>query len=148
MSTNATMKSNTKKYCRICYDAGFGEYTYRSHNVKEKRGNTYVVTCKTLLNTTCNTCLKKGHTSKYCRSQYTSRHTNYNNSMSKEQCSVKTIKNTNQKSPNTFASLNDDCDNDEGAVSKSSTNENKIPIKTPVVKKRWSEMTDSDDDDD
>lgn len=147
MSTKSTMKSTAKKHCKICFDAGLGEYTYSSHNVKERRGNSYVVVCKTLLNIRCNICLNKGHTTKYCRTEY--KKTDYDKNT--KPTVVVTAKKGKKQTPtnNTFASLMDD--HGECVILKSSTattenvSTHKSPV--PVVKKRWSEMFDSDDED-
>lgn len=57
--------NNIKKvpYCKVCQDAGKLESEYRSHWVKDLKGNTI---CPTLLNTECRYCYKLGHTAKFC----------------------------------------------------------------------------------
>lgn len=51
------------KFCKVCNDAKKSEAECKSHNVKDKAGNT---TCPTLLSQRCRYCDKSGHTVKFC----------------------------------------------------------------------------------
>jgi hypothetical protein len=51
------------KFCKVCNDAKKSEAECKSHNVKDKAGNT---TCPTLLSQKCRYCDKSGHTVKFC----------------------------------------------------------------------------------
>ena len=55
---------NRLPFCKVCQDSGKSEKIYTSHYVKDRSGN---VSCPTLLAQECRYCLKKGHTTKYCK---------------------------------------------------------------------------------
>jgi len=57
---------NTKKFCKICQDAGKTELEYTSHYARETPDPKSKVVCPTLLAQDCRYCFKKGHTVKYC----------------------------------------------------------------------------------
>ena len=56
------LKQSTKKFCKICSDAGKSSNEYNAHNVRENGK----VMCPILLITTCRYCKKSGHTIAYC----------------------------------------------------------------------------------
>ena len=55
-----------KPFCKVCFDAGKPESEYTSHYLKSSPGPTGKLVCPTLLNQSCLTCGKCGHTSSYC----------------------------------------------------------------------------------
>jgi hypothetical protein len=64
---SATMKTNQKKICSVCRDAGKTEKEYTSHFVRDKPGPDGKVVCPLLLSLNCRRCGNKGHTFKYCK---------------------------------------------------------------------------------
>lgn len=55
-----------KPFCKVCFDASKPESEYTSHYLKSSPGPTGKLVCPTLLNQSCLTCGKCGHTSSYC----------------------------------------------------------------------------------
>ena len=69
MSKNASSSSKScasKKYCKVCHDAGKSEAVYTSHFIRESVDPNSKVLCPTLLALECRFCFCKGHTVKYC----------------------------------------------------------------------------------
>ena len=72
MSANNKNRSSaaaaSKKFCKVCFDAGKSESMYTSHTVKsvDIRSGKLVTTCVTLLALECRYCFKTGHTVKFC----------------------------------------------------------------------------------
>ena len=64
---NTNAKSEPKKYCKVCHDAGKSESEYQSHFIRENTNPNSKVVCPTLLSLECRYCSKKGHTVKYCK---------------------------------------------------------------------------------
>jgi hypothetical protein len=62
-----TTKTEPKKYCKVCHDAGKSESEYQSHFIRENAEPNSKVVCPTLLSLECRYCSKKGHTVKYCK---------------------------------------------------------------------------------
>jgi hypothetical protein len=60
-------KTDTKKYCKVCHDAGKSETEYLSHFIRESRDPNSKIVCPTLLSLECRYCSNKGHTIKYCK---------------------------------------------------------------------------------
>jgi hypothetical protein len=60
-------KTETKKYCKVCHDAGKSEIEYLSHFIRESRDPKSKIVCPTLLSLECRYCSNKGHTIKYCK---------------------------------------------------------------------------------
>jgi hypothetical protein len=58
----------TKKFCKVCQDAGKSESEYTSHFVRDSPGPNGKVICPTLLSQKCRGCGVNGHTYKYCPS--------------------------------------------------------------------------------
>jgi hypothetical protein len=56
--------NQTKKFCKVCFDAGKTEAEYVSHYVRDNIGG--AVVCPTILNQQCNYCKNKGHTPSHC----------------------------------------------------------------------------------
>lgn len=71
-------RSKGNPFCKVCFDAGKPESEYTSHYLKSSPGPTGKLVCPTLLNQSCLTCGKCGHTSSYC-DQSKSRVTKSNN---------------------------------------------------------------------
>jgi hypothetical protein len=71
MSRNNNNKNSTKtdvkKYCKVCHDAGKSETEYLSHFIRESRDPNSKIVCPTLLSLECRYCSNKGHTIKYCK---------------------------------------------------------------------------------
>ena len=66
---NHSIKNNgTKKFCKVCFDAGKPESVYTNHFVKTKNMMTGKLdtTCVTLLALECRYCFGTGHTVKFC----------------------------------------------------------------------------------
>lgn len=59
-------QSVTKKFCKVCQDAGKSESEYTSHFVRDSPGPNGKVICPTLLSQNCRGCGINGHTYKYC----------------------------------------------------------------------------------
>ena len=57
----------SKKFCKVCFDAGKEEKEYTSHFVRSSPSKNSVVVCPLLLSLHCNYCKEKGHTIKYCK---------------------------------------------------------------------------------
>lgn len=57
----------SKKFCKVCFDAGKEENEYTSHFVRSSPTKNSVVVCPLLLSLHCNYCKEKGHTIKYCK---------------------------------------------------------------------------------
>jgi hypothetical protein len=60
-------KIDSKKYCKVCHDAGKSEIEYLSHFIRESRDPNSKIVCPTLLSLECRYCSNKGHTIKYCK---------------------------------------------------------------------------------
>ena len=58
--------SNSKPFCKVCYDAGLPVADYSDHFVKDQPGPNGKVVCPTLLAQKCLKCGVAGHTSSYC----------------------------------------------------------------------------------
>jgi len=56
----------SKKFCKVCQDAGKSESEYTSHFVRDSPGPNGKVICPTLLSQNCRGCGINGHTYKYC----------------------------------------------------------------------------------
>jgi hypothetical protein len=56
----------SKKFCKVCKDAGKSESEYTSHFTRETNDPNAKVVCPTLLSLECRFCHKNGHTVKYC----------------------------------------------------------------------------------
>jgi hypothetical protein len=58
----------SKKFCKVCFDAGKPETVYTNHTVKTMNVRTgkMETTCVTLLALECRYCFKAGHTVKFC----------------------------------------------------------------------------------
>jgi hypothetical protein len=67
INTKSEPKTNIKKYCKVCHDAGKSESEYQSHFIRENTNPNSKVVCPTLLSLECRYCSKKGHTVKYCK---------------------------------------------------------------------------------
>jgi hypothetical protein len=71
MSRNNNNKNSTKtdakKYCKVCHDAGKSETEYLSHFIRESRDPNSKIVCPTLLSLECRYCSNTGHTIKYCK---------------------------------------------------------------------------------
>lgn len=68
-SANANGRSScSKKFCKVCFDAGKPETVYTNHTVKTMNVRTgkMETTCVTLLALECRYCFKAGHTVKFC----------------------------------------------------------------------------------
>lgn len=64
----SAIRTNTKPFCKICFDAKKPESVYTNHYVRSRpdaNGKT-IVTCPTLNATECRYCFKFGHTIKFC----------------------------------------------------------------------------------
>jgi hypothetical protein len=61
-------RNPTKKFCKVCFDAGKPESVYTNHTVKtmDVRSGKLETTCVTLLALECRYCFKTGHTVKFC----------------------------------------------------------------------------------
>ena len=58
--------TNSKPFCKVCYDAGLPVADYTDHYVKDQPGPGGKVVCPTLLAQKCLKCGVAGHTSSYC----------------------------------------------------------------------------------
>jgi hypothetical protein len=58
--------TNSKPFCKVCYDAGLPVADYTDHYVKDQPGPGGKVVCPTLLAQKCLMCGVAGHTSSYC----------------------------------------------------------------------------------
>jgi len=58
--------TNSKPFCKVCYDAGLPVADYTDHYVKDQPGPCGKVVCPTLLAQKCLKCGVAGHTSSYC----------------------------------------------------------------------------------
>ena len=58
--------TNSKPFCKVCYDAGLPVADYTDHYVKDQPGPNGKVVCPTLLAQKCLKCGVAGHTSSYC----------------------------------------------------------------------------------
>jgi hypothetical protein len=67
-NNNRSAAAVSKKFCKVCFDAGKPESMYTSHTVKslDVRSGKLVTTCVTLLELECRYCFKNGHTVKFC----------------------------------------------------------------------------------
>ena len=68
-SANTNGRSScSKKFCKVCFDAGKPETVYTNHTVKTMNVRTgkLETTCVTLLALECRYCFKAGHTVKFC----------------------------------------------------------------------------------
>jgi len=64
VNQSANRSKSTKKFCKVCFDAGKTEAEYVSHYVRDSIGG--AVVCPTILNQQCNYCKKQGHTPSHC----------------------------------------------------------------------------------
>ena len=62
----AASRKSGKAFCKVCFDAGKPETEYTSHYPRSAPGPDGKLVCPTLLNQSCLTCGRKGHTSSYC----------------------------------------------------------------------------------
>lgn len=65
--TSQKASKMSKKFCKVCFDAGKEEKEYTSHFVRSSPSRNSVVVCPLLLSLHCNYCKEKGHTIKYCK---------------------------------------------------------------------------------
>jgi hypothetical protein len=118
-------RNNVKRepYCKVCHDAGKLESEYRSHWVKDLKGNTV---CPTLLNTECRYCYKLGHTAKFCQALEKNKKNKEKAERRSEYVSLeKPVKqSTTKRESNKFAALQEDSGSDS---------EIKVSIKPTIV---------------
>jgi hypothetical protein len=117
MSRNNNNKNSTKtdvkKYCKVCHDAGKSETEYLSHFIRESREPNSKIVCPTLLSLECRYCSNKGHTIKYCKileknKNMSSRQERINNYNKTEKNDVKY-----KKSSNIFDNLGSDSEEED-----------------------------------
>lgn len=65
-SKNSKISTPSRKFCKVCQDAGKSEAEYTSHYTRELPDPKSKVVCPTLLALECRYCYKAGHTVKYC----------------------------------------------------------------------------------
>jgi len=100
------------KFCKVCFDAGKDESTFKSHFVKSGLGEQCIVVCPTLLATECKYCHMVGHTVKYCNAlKYKRRMSFVRDDVVKVDVTVKVNKNKMQT--NMFDSLIESDSEDE-----------------------------------
>lgn len=63
MSRTSKSSSNSRTFCKVCFDSGKPISMHTSHNVRNDRG---IVCCPTLKSVVCSYCGIKGHGPKYC----------------------------------------------------------------------------------
>lgn len=151
MSRTSKSSSNSRTFCKVCFDSGKPISMHTSHNVRNDRG---IVCCPTLKSVVCSYCGIKGHGPKYCTRLEKDK---------KEQLRAKPMKEAKPyKEPikektvtkSTFAGLE--------MSSDSETEEDVKPVAVPVVAAtkpapwastqprvtKWSDLYDSADEDD
>ena len=116
-------RNNVKRepYCKVCHDAGKLESEYRSHWVKDLKGNTI---CLTLLNTECRYCYKLGHTAKFCQALEKNKKEKKRAERRTDYVPKDKPKDSNKPVKNAFAALQEDSDSDS---------EIKVTIKPTIV---------------
>ena len=102
------------KFCKVCFDAGKDESTFKSHFVKSGLGDQCIVVCPTLLATECKYCHRVGHTVKYCNGlKYKRRVSFVRDDIVKADVKVNVDVNKKTIQTNTFASLIESDSEDE-----------------------------------
>ena len=116
-------RNNVKRepYCKVCHDAGKLESEYRSHWVKDLKGNTV---CLTLLNTECRYCYKLGHTAKFCQALEKNKKEKKRAERRADYVPKDKPKDSKKPVKNAFAALQEDSDSEE---------EIKVTIKPTIV---------------
>ena len=116
-------RNNVKRepYCKVCHDAGKLESEYRSHWVKDLKGNTI---CLTLLNTECRYCYKLGHTAKFCQALEKNKKEKKRAERRADYVPKDKPKDSKKPVKNAFAALQEDSDSDS---------EIKVTIKPTIV---------------
>jgi hypothetical protein len=65
--SQSKIQTQSKTFCKVCFDAGKPESVYTSHFVKASKDINSAIVCPTLLAQECRYCKKSGHTVKYCK---------------------------------------------------------------------------------
>jgi hypothetical protein len=123
---------NTKKFCKICQDAGKSELEYTSHYSRETPDPKSKVVCPTLIAQDCRYCFKKGHTVKYCptikqNEKYKRRNEAFDKYNQQKISATESKGKTKETAKNIFAAL---CDDEE---SDSSDEKEEFPTITEQV---------------
>ena len=120
------------KFCKVCFDAGKDESTFKSHFVKSGLGDQCTVVCPTLLATECKYCHRVGHTVKYCNGlKYKRRVSFVRDDIVKADVKVNVDVNKKTIQTNTFASLIESDSEDEVLLTPAHTPA-PTPAPTPV----------------
>ncbi len=145
MSYRRTQRKETAKkpFCKVCKDSGKSEKEYTSHFVRQTPHPESPIICPTILNSKCNFCNGNGHLVSRCPSKK-----EFERSMKQKSKSNKNGKYfvaENKKisnSKNSFAALDSDEEDEE-------IQDFKVPENVTVrkkISKKWTEIYDSDTD--
>jgi len=149
-------KNVSKKYCKVCHDAGKSEVEYTSHYIRESSDPNSKVVCPVLLSTECQFCFNTGHTVKYCavladnkkkqeKAAKLQQREQSKNTYATKANEVKQKSEAPTKKHNAFAYLSNDSDSDNEAknapirVNKQAKIQTLAP-KAPIIEKKHEEF--------
>lgn len=140
------MNYEASMQCNVCKNRGLPESQWKSHNVRKTPHPESMVTCPTILNNKCSHCKEIGHLVSKCPVKKVEEKTAKRMMYKKRVEVLKALEPTkvvSEAPKNTFAALMDDSDSEteeyvEPVVSK----------KRDIRTMKWSEMVDSDSEED
>ena len=140
------MNYEANMQCNVCKNRGLPESQWKSHNVRKTPHPESMVTCPTILNNKCSHCKEIGHLVSKCPVKKVEEKTAKRMMYKKRVEVLKALEPTkvvSEAPKNTFAALMDDSDSEteeyvEPVVSK----------KRDIRTMKWSEMVDSDSEED
>lgn len=143
-------------FCKVCYDNDKPEKEFRSHNVRNEKGK---VCCPMLLSVVCTYCGIKGHGPKYCTRLAKDKMKEAEESRVKKPATKVVTKSVTISAIHSkFSTLEFSSDSDSEPEEKVSapkviaSTKSKLapwaPVETQPAKTMWTELFDSDDEED